>query len=324
MLRQCLRCNRMDHLVTALCTSRIAMTWKQFYIMLRMLKCSALCYLIYLQKMANWDDVFGDDLGKKCASYHTDLCEKLHGLSSYLLKIKQTLSAENLENYNLFTKNHLLEFLNYLEVCYPSVHELVLDICMNEKITHLMDTAKKNKKNLKQQKIQNIMNKLMTKTDHIRVNAEKQRIENQRQKSKEIKQKQKKQKKTKTARHMSSKENKKQKKKQAEMKAMRKGAERMRNNTNNKNTNNKKKSKKYKKKDCVEESGIGEFVNMLQKIGYCDKRARAKPSNAMSLSPMSQASDEAIDRPDDDTDHALLKEIEQLDAFSVDEDEKSE
>eukprot|EP01083_Nonionella_stella_P312196 1115853_1 len=125
--------------------------------------------------------------------------------------------------------------------------------------------------------------------------------------------------------HMSSKENKKQKKKQADMNAMRKGAERMRNNnTNNKNTNNKKKSKKYKKKDCVEESGIGEFVNMLQKIGYCDKRARAKPSNAMSLSPMSQASDEAIDRPDDDEDHALLKEMEQLDAFSDDDDEKSE
>eukprot|EP01083_Nonionella_stella_P176679 618841_1 len=232
---------------------------------------------------------------------------------------------ENLENYNLFTKNHLLEFLNYLEVCYPSVHELVLDISMNEKITHLMETAKNNKENLKQLLIQNIMNKLMTKTDHIRVNAEKQRIENQRQKSKEIKQKEKKQRKTKTARHMSSKENKKQKKKQADMNAMRKGAERMRNNnTNNKNTNNKKKSKKYKKKDCVEESGIGEFVNMLQKIGYCDKRARAKPSNAMSLSPMSQASDEAIDRPDDDEDHALLKEMEQLDAFSDDEDEKSE
>eukprot|EP01083_Nonionella_stella_P273221 926755_1 len=265
----------------------------------------------------NLNDVFGKDLSVKCASFHTDLVEKLHGLSSQLLKIKQTLSEENLENYNLWTKNHLPDFLNYLEECYPKVYEMMTDIAMNEKITHLMETAKNNKKSLKQKKIGHILNKLMTKTDHIRVDKEKQRIENQRKIDKENKSRNAnkggRKKRTKSARHIHVEENKKRTQKEKDMNSMRNGAKK-RKKKQKKNTNNKKKNKngkQYRKKDCVEESGIDEVVKVLQFIGYCGSKESINTNNA---------STQPEESNDNNEDNALLQELEQLDAFSDDDD----
>ena len=157
--------------------------WMDLDMLLRTLRGGMQCYLLYLSKMCMWSDVFAPNIrqqpseyNEKFGSWHTDASERIHGLSSQLMRIKMTLSDENLENYVLWTKNGLVKQLGYLEAEYPAVYEMIFDIVMNLNLSGLMASAASKKKQIADEKIGYVLKALSTATDKIAVDRMKKNV----------------------------------------------------------------------------------------------------------------------------------------------------
>ena len=67
-------------------------------------------------------------MGGQSGTFDTDIVECLHGIVSRLRALRSLLSVISLENFVLFKKNKIFEWVKYLKICYPKIHKLLYDL----------------------------------------------------------------------------------------------------------------------------------------------------------------------------------------------------
>ena len=79
--------------------------------------------VLYIELIAKWSEVLSSD---NPGTFDMDIVESLHGIVSRLAMMRNSLSVMNFENFVIFKKNKLLDFLEYLHVCYKKIYDVIM------------------------------------------------------------------------------------------------------------------------------------------------------------------------------------------------------
>ena len=193
--------------------------------------------MLYLELIAKWKESFKGQAG----TFDLDIVESLQGMASTLRLLRSLLSVLNLENFILFKKNKIFEWLEYLRQCYPKIHDLIYHIVFNDYSIHKhMTKEHERKRSINKAKLKYYCDRIGI-VGQKRIKNSNDNTNNKSKPTKanlNITNKKKVERKTKEARRAAAAENKKKKQLQKE---------RARYNKSQKQKNHNKKSKKKKK-----------------------------------------------------------------------------